>query len=168
MNRDEQKRWLWIFSTVLPLPDSVNEIVSVYSWLRLAFFCQCNLSLPHWRDYRTALAPASSTPRENVYIAFILDSHNAPSRTDEDRMQIPHPGVTSAEDSEHRDKVCLCLFVFLLPPRDVGFTPQTTLAATRPYKSLQRCTAVVTPLPHWLITPAGAVYHVFFYVCMCV
>lgn len=79
------------------------------------------------------------------------------------RFLIQSPGVTSAEQ---RDKVCLCLFVFLLPPRDVGFTPQTTLATTRPYKSLQRCSAVVTPLPHRLITPAGAVYHVLMCVCV--
>lgn len=76
----------------LPLPNSVNEIVSMYSRLHLAFFCLYNLTLPHWRDYRTVLAPASSTLHEKtVYTAFVVDSHNIQRRTDEDGMQIPHP-----------------------------------------------------------------------------
>lgn len=79
----------------LPLPDSVNKIVSVHSWLSLAFFRPCNLTFPHWRDYKTALVPASSTQQKKkqktVYTAFIVYSHNIPRRTDEDGMQIPHP-----------------------------------------------------------------------------
>ncbi len=42
--------------------------------------------------FMIGLTPASSTPHENVYTAaFIVDSHNVPRRTDEDRMQICHP-----------------------------------------------------------------------------
>ncbi len=85
MNRDEQKRWLWIFSTALSLPDSVNEIVFVYSWLRLAFSRQGNLSLHDWLD--SCLIHATWT---FYTAAFIVDSHNVPRRTDEDRMQICH------------------------------------------------------------------------------
>ncbi len=158
MNRDEQKRWLWMFSTALSLPDSVNEIVFVYSWLRLAFSRQDNLSLHDWLD--SCLIHATwKCLYSSVYCGF-------PQRSEENRWG-PHADSSSRAPVSLRQRIqspgtkCACLFVFLLPPRDVGFTPQTTLAATRPYKSLQRCTAVVTPLPYWLITPPGAVYHVF-------
>ncbi len=118
---------------------AVNEIVFVYSWLRLAFSRQGNLSLHDWLD--SCLIHATwKCLYSSVYCGF-------PQRSEENRWG-PHADSSSRAPVSLRQRIqspgtkCACLFVFLLPPRDVGFTPQTTLAATRPYKSLQRCTAV--------------------------
>lgn len=108
INRDEQKRWLWIFSTALPLPDSVNEIVFVYSWLRLAFSRQCNLSLHDWLD--SCLIHATwKCLYSSVYCGF-------PQRYEENRWG-PHADSSSRALVSLRQRIqsagtkcaCVCL-----------------------------------------------------------
>ncbi len=108
MNRDEQKWWLWIFSNALPLPDSVNEIVFVYSWLRLAFSRQCNLSLPHWLD-SCLIHTTWKCLYSSVHCGF-------PQRSEENRWG-PHADSSSRAPVSLRQRIqsagtkcaCVCL-----------------------------------------------------------